>query len=77
MHSHIGSIGIYTTFKIKIQRVASQNSSLAGEGEENKIKALFIPRIQPSPFGEGFKTCVDTYAAREGFSVGSIVLRCI
>ncbi len=37
--------------------------SPAGEGwgEENKVKALSTSLIQPSPTGEGFKTCVDTY----------------
>ena len=35
-----------------------------GWGEENKIKALPTPLIQPSPSGEGFKTCVDTYALK-------------
>ena len=39
-----------------------------GGGEENKIRHLLFPLIQPSPSGEGFKTCVDTYAlAGEGW----------
>jgi len=32
-----------------------------------KSGAYLFPLIQPSPSGEDFKTCVDTYAPREGF----------
>ena len=34
-----------------------------------KSGTYLFPLIQPSPFGEGFNTCVDTYAStREGLN---------
>jgi len=36
-----------------------------GGGEEIKSGTYLSPLIQPSPSGEGFKTCVDTYALVE------------
>jgi len=34
-----------------------------------------FPLIQPSPFGEGFNTCVDTYAYQGGARGGLSVIK--
>jgi len=39
---------------------------LLGRVRRIKSGAYLFPLIQPSSAGEGFKTCVDTYAVGEG-----------